>query len=264
MIGFSLKKWLGALLQPFPLLTFALILAFIFQLRGYRKLALGFQGLSLLFILLLATPPLSGYFIKNIESDIPPFEYQEALDYIVVLGCGHINDANRPITGQLAPCSLYRTTEGMRLLQNHPSATLIFSGYGDIQPKSNAETNKEFAVALGVPETKIITEPRAKDTQEEAMYLKPLLQGKSFALVTSASHMPRALTFFRHEGLEPIPAPTGHLHRDVSSLPARAWLPGTDSLQLSGVATYEFLGSAWQKILLLSQEETKSTDKPES
>lgn len=246
MLLFSLKKWMGAFLQPLPILVLLFIFALIFQIKGRRKLAIGCQSLAIIGLLFAATPPLSGAFIKHIEGDTPPFEEQIKVDYIVVLGCGHHNSAHRPITSELAPCSLYRTTEGVRLFQLNPDATLIFSGYGGIQAKSNAETNKELALALNVPEDKIIVEPRARDTKEEAQYLSQRLSNQSFALVTSASHMTRALAFFRAENLDPIPAPTGHLYVPLDSITARGFLPNSNSLHQTGVSTYESLGRLWQ------------------
>lgn len=248
MLAFSLKKFIGALLMPLPLITMLMITALVLHIKKHRKSSITLQFLALSCLVMVSTPPLSSYVIKQIETDYPPFTEAMMVDYIVVLGCGHHNSDNRSITSQLHSCSLFRTTEGVRIFRENPSATLIFSGYGGNEPKSNAQTNQELAMSLGVPASKIIIEPRAKDTREEALLLTPILQDKRFALVTSASHMERALTFFRQQQLYPLPAPTGHLYQPIGSLPARAYLPNVKSLQHSQVATYEFLGRIWQQI----------------
>ena len=250
MLGFTLKKWAGAFLQPLPLISLLMLLALIFHFRGKHKLSKGLQILSISALLLSATPPLSSLWIKNIEADIPQFDLAQKVDFVVVLGCGHHNDARRPITAQPEPCSLYRTVEGIRLLKANPNAKIIFSGYGDNQPFSAAETNSELAISLGVPDWKIIREPRAKDTREEALLLTPTLKDKHFALVTSASHMPRAMVFFEQQGLTPIAAPTGHRHIALDELPARRFLPEHRHLTNTSIAMYEWLGKIWQKLIL--------------
>jgi uncharacterized SAM-binding protein YcdF (DUF218 family) len=114
---------------------------------------------------------------------------------------------------------------------------------------SNAQTNKELAIALGVPASQIRIEPRAKNTMEEAQLLAETLQNQTFALVTSASHMPWALQFFSKEGLAPIPAPTGHLYVEPEFIQSRSYLPNTNNLGNTGVALYEALGRLWQYLI---------------
>ncbi len=46
-----------------------------------------------------------------------------------------------------------------------------------------------------------------KDTEEEAAAVKQAIGDAPFLLVTSASHLPRAMIFFQQEGLNPLPAP---------------------------------------------------------
>lgn len=248
MLAFAIKKWIGAFLQPLPLITAFMLIALLLHLRGHRRSGISMQLMALMCLLVVATPPASTYFIKQTETDYPPFTESMMVDYIVVLGCGHHNNSNRSITSQLHSCSLYRTTEGVRIYNENPNSTLVFSGYGGSELKSNAQTNKEMALALGVPESHILIEPRARDTKEEAMLLAPMLKNKQFALVTSASHMPRAVEYFRQQRLYPLPAPTGHLYRDNENLPARAYLPNSSALHNTEVSVYEQLGKLWQRI----------------
>jgi len=248
MLGFTLKKWLGALLQPLPVLVFILLIVLWLMFKGRYKAAIWLQSISILILIAISTPPVSNYLIKHIEGDIAQFDDSQAIDFVVVLGCGHVNDRRIPITAQIDSCSLYRVTEGVRIARHNPGARILFSGYNGSQPLSNAETNKELAMALGISEHRISTYSSPKDTQDEAQTMAPVLHNKKFALVTSASHMPRALKFFQQQGLSPIPAPTGHLYRQEGDPLLREYLPEAYYLQKTETAIREFLGQLWQKI----------------
>ena len=64
----------------------------------------------------------------------------------------------------------------------------------------------------------------------------------------SASHMPRAVSLFRARGLDPIPAPTGHLAKTSQGFSALGLVPNEGSLGRTRTAWYEFLGKIWAKL----------------
>jgi uncharacterized SAM-binding protein YcdF (DUF218 family) len=83
---------------------------------------------------------------------------------------------------------------------------------------------------------------RALDTEEEAHEIFMLLHEEPFVLVTSASHMPRAMLHLERAGAHPIPAPTGQSAGDASLVSWRAWLPSAAALRKSERAVHEYLG----------------------
>jgi uncharacterized SAM-binding protein YcdF (DUF218 family) len=91
----------------------------------------------------------------------------------------------------------------------------------------------------------MVLEPRPRDTRQEAELLAPLLRGQRVALVTSASHMPRALALFRAQGLDPIPAPTGHLAKEPQGFDVLDLIPDADGLAKTRFAWHEVLGRMW-------------------
>lgn len=246
MIGFYVKKILGALLQPLPVVIIVFIVACFYLYRKQFKRAFFFNLIGLVSLVSISTPWLPNPLTVKLERQYHQFDMSQSVDVVVVLGCGHTNDGQLPITAQLAPCSLYRITEGIRIYRNSPDAKILTSGYGGNEPFSNARTTMEFAIAMGVPANDIVIEERPKDTEEEARLLKPKLVGKRFALVTSASHMQRALEFFRREGLDAIPAPTGYNVGDDSRDSVWNKLPNSNHLYKSERLIYEYLGQAWQ------------------
>ena len=67
-----------------------------------------------------------------------------------------------------------------------------------------------------------------------------------FLLVTSASHLPRAMIFFRHAGLDPLPAPANQLAVTSPLNPWERAIPSPVWLMHSDRVGYETLGRVWQ------------------
>jgi uncharacterized SAM-binding protein YcdF (DUF218 family) len=247
-VGLILRKTLTAFLMPLPLALLVGISGWILWTRGHRKklgqrmVAASFIGLALFSI-----QPVALTLVGAVEGDIPPFP-GDSVDFVVVLGGGHRSDPDIPITAQLQAQALYRLTEGVRITIAQPWSQLVLSGYGGVDPKSNAEVYSELASALGVPSDRMVLEARPTSTAREAELLQPLLQGSTFALVTSASHMPRAVSLFRARGLHPIPAPTGHLAKTPQGFDALGLVPSAGDLARTRTAWYEFLGRIWARL----------------
>ena len=86
-------------------------------------------------------------------------------------------------------------------------------------------------------------ESRARDTQENAELLAPLLLKdgmRHIALVTSYPHMPRAVLEFRRAGFDVVPAPTGYYRPWNGNW--LAWLPTAGGLEASWYVLRERLG----------------------
>jgi len=71
---------------------------------------------------------------------------------------------------------------------------------------------------------------------------------EQFVLVTSASHMPRAVALFRAAGLKPLPSSA-----DFKSLESKysPWdfFPSAGALEKSRRFVYECMGIAWAKLI---------------
>ncbi len=68
-------------------------------------------------------------------------------------------------------------------------------------------------IALGVPDDRMSFEDRSRDTWENAVFTKELVQpkpGERWLLVTSATHMPRSVGIFRKIGFDVIPYPVDY------------------------------------------------------
>lgn len=245
---FLLKKIIGALLMPLPLCTIALLIAAMALVLKQRKLAKVSMGLSLTIFLISSTPFFPDYMLRKIENQYPQWDMGKGVKHIVVLGCAHTNYGPLPITSQLHPCSMIRITEAMRIFKQNPDATIITSGAKFTEAFSNAEMQKRMLIELGVPEERIVMVDGSRDTEDEARNLSPYLMDSQFALVTSASHMPRAIRLFKQFSLTPIAAPTDHKVRLKDLRPLWHLLPHSKNIQKTERWWYETLGQSWLTI----------------
>lgn len=89
-----------------------------------------------------------------------------------------------------------RTAAGVQLYKDGWARTLVFTGAAqDKSGPSNAETMKQQAVNAGVPESAIILDENAADTQENARNTQVIISQhkfKTIILVTSGYHQRRA------------------------------------------------------------------------
>lgn len=240
---FLLKKIITIFILPINIIIFLLIFAVLFY---KRQPAFSFKCLvaSTLLLLISSLPPIADPIMASIENQYETFSLSpRPVDYIIVLGCGHTSDDSLPATSQLKICSLERLVEAIRILNLHPEARLITSGYGGADPMPNAEKVKQAAILLGVAEEKIITESYPKDTEEEAELIAARVKDSNVVLVTNADHMLRAMTYFQQQGIEPIPAPTGFWVKNNNQ--DKNWsyyFPNAQKLNQSTTAWYETIG----------------------
>jgi uncharacterized SAM-binding protein YcdF (DUF218 family) len=247
-LGFILKKLISMWLMPLPfcclLIIFGLIISYW---RAHIGRAIAFSGVALL--MLFSWQPFANSVLYPLEHQYQTFNIEQPVEAIVVLGnCHSVNDEIPPMA-QLCGTGLYRLMEGYRIWQANPSAELLLSGYAADESKSYAEVAGEIALSLGVPEDKILLFPTAQDTQEEAEQTAPFLNGKTFALVTSASHMQRSMKWFEQQEiggklLKPIAAPA-HFGAPTES---SNWKIETSALMKTERSWYELLGRAWAAI----------------
>ena len=240
MIAFTLKKIVGMLLMPIPLTLIAL-LAGLLLLKHRPALGKGLILVAALWLALTSWHPFADRWLAPFEDNFPAFDLKQPVSIVVVLGGCHASDESMPPAAQLCSSSLFRLTEGLRILAANPQAQLFVSGYAGNDSRPHAEVMRDIALSMGVAAERIHTFPQARDTEEEAQLMTPLLIGQSFALVSEASHLPRALVFFQRQGLQPIPAPAVRLSTDNSDwrIEARAALK-------SERAMYEGIGQLWQ------------------
>jgi uncharacterized SAM-binding protein YcdF (DUF218 family) len=245
---FTLKKYIGGMMLPLPLLLLPIALGLVllwfsrFQKTGKIMVTSGW-----LVLLLLSLQPVADGLLRPVEDRYPTWQNTQKVEYIVVLGGGYTWDPQWAPSSNLISNSLPRLNEGIRLWLANPGSKMIFTGAAaKTNPVSTAEAGARVAESLGVPRSEIITLDSPKDTEEEAAAVKQAIGDAPFLLVTSASHLPRAMIFFQHEGLHPLPAPANQLAINAPLNPWERVIPSPVWLMHSDRVGYETLGRIWQ------------------
>jgi len=209
--------------------------------------------LSTVFLGLLSYGAVSDMLARPLEEKYPPlrsFESIQDVKWIVVLGGGSVVDPGLPLSTYLSDASLFRLSEGVFLHNRLPETKLILtgrSGFEGITPVSEvmADTAREW----GVKPDDIIIEAEATDTKDHPIYVKEIVESDEFILVTSASHMPRAMALFRRHGLAPIPALTDYMVMErEGGLRPGVLFPSAGALEKVERIIHEYLGMVWAKL----------------
>jgi uncharacterized SAM-binding protein YcdF (DUF218 family) len=245
---FILKKIIGGLLLPLPFLLLVIGLAILLLwFSRWQKTAKALLTAGWLALLLMSIQPVADSLLKPIEDTYPTWRGDQRVNYIVVLGGGYTWNPDWAPSSNLINNSLPRLTEGVRLWQANPRAKMIFTGARAMTNSvSTAEAGARVAESLGVPRSEIITLDSPKDTEEEAAAVAKAIGKQPFLLVTSASHLPRAVIFFRNAGLNPLPAPANQMAVDSPLNPWERIIPSPLWLMHSDRVGYETLGRVWQ------------------
>ncbi|GIU24713.1 YdcF family protein [Shewanella sp. MBTL60-007] len=240
---FWVKKIISQLFMPVPLLLLLIVLAYLVMRNRRSSKALLVLAATLLVILS------SGWGSNWL---LAPLEDQYSVNsqpigkgcLVMVLGSGHDENANLPAVQQLSNTALARLTEGVRQLSLGQDCKLVVSGWsGGLSTRSHADVMFDAAVELGVASQSIIKFPLAKDTIEEAQFMKWEVGDAPFRLVTSASHMPRAMAIFTDAQLNVSAAPTDFAQRETYW-----WRFDAQNLLNSQRAIHEYMGLLWFKL----------------
>lgn len=247
MLGYYIKKWITFFIEPYGVILTFLLIGLFFLFTKKDKLAKGFISVSILLYLIFAYQPFSNFLIKNLETKYVKYEYKQPITYIHVLGSGNNVNTLEPISSKLDSAGVKRVLEGVIIYKRTPSSKLILTGCsGSCKEIPTAEVYAELAISLGVKKEDIIMGFEPKDTKEEAKFMKKIIGKKPFVLVTSASHMPRAMLLFQSTGLNPIAAPTDFHSSQYSYY---SYSPSASSIVISKIAIHEYLGIIWAKII---------------
>lgn len=244
--GFLLKKLLGSMMMPWALLLCVLLLSLLFQPVRKRIGAIAVIGIISFTVLMM--PPvgyaLFGDYERQYNTPDVQMEHNQ-VQWIVVLGGGvYADESGRSALSRLKPWTLARLTEGLRLARQLPEARLVFTGSGVIVEDSNAELYARAAQELGFDSSRMLKLGDPKDTAAETVAIKRLVGSEAFLLVTSASHLPRAMRLMQQQQLQAIAAPA---HYDFSPGPYHwlAYFPNESRLDAVRRLWHEQVGQVW-------------------
>jgi len=247
-----------------PVFVYPLGLSILIVLLALAALQAGKTGLAKLLVLLVllglfipSMPAVSEQLLRSLEMDHPPLPVDEypSAGAIVVLS-GGVAEA-RPVSLEARPDQTFdRLYQGYQLYQAEKAPTIVLSG-GSISWRTQAAALPEAVLMaeilgqLGVPEARILVEGTSRNTRENAVFSKKLLEGKNIdtiLLCTSALHMPRALACFRKTGLKAVPAPANFLTQVTDKTTFLDFLPHAAALDESTAVMKEYIGMAYYSL----------------
>ena len=123
------------------------------------------------------------------------------LDYIIVLG-SQVKPSGPALVTR------YRLDEAYRYAAENPETIIIVSGgQGSNEPASEASVMRDYLIAKGIDESRILMEDKSTNTSENLQFcstLYPELTDSSVGIVSSNFHIFRALAIARKSGYSDI------------------------------------------------------------
>lgn len=216
--------------------------------RGKGRAMVLMSGLGLA---VMGFSPLGIWLARPLENRFP-MQGQEmvAPTGILVLG-GSIDQVTTAARGGQVTLAAApsRITEAVALAHRYPQARLVFTGGSNALLRADALGEAEAAaklfVELGIARERITIENQSRNTYENAILTKGLVQpkpGERWLLVTSAWHMPRSIGIFRRAGFPVVPYPTDFETRNTERELWRPILPASRGLDLVDKMAREWLG----------------------
>lgn len=245
-----LAKILTQLTYPLTLCLLLVPCGLILMRWHWRRLGRCLVAAGLGWLLLWSLPVASFWLRASLERQV---SQRSAADYpevaaIVALGGGVQGSVAGWRNGPDLSSAADRIWFAAQLYHAGRAPLVILVGgtavdSGSTEPEAQAMA--AFIEALGVPASALLLETRSRNTWENAVYSKKLLDERHIRkvlLVTSAMHMPRAIALFEKQRIAIIPAPT-----DFEATPPEGswllrWLPDAGALAGSTRALKEYLG----------------------
>lgn len=246
---FLFKKIVAPFLLPPGLLILVSILCALWLARRRSFLGAFFALCISALIWAFSFAPLSDSLVRSLEADFS-IPADPKGDVIVVLG-GGVKLGAQDIGGRGVPSEemLARAVAAVRLHKRIGSPIIVSGGYafGDFKP-TEAEIVGKYMVELGIAADKIIPEDKSRDTMENALLTKKVLDSRGFKkplLVTSAIHMKRSVLSFKRAGVEVSPYPANFRTWDGMIYTWQGFLPQNTDIR---EALHEYLGLIYLKL----------------
>lgn len=204
---FTLSKIVGLVALPSNFLIALGIAGLVLLCTRFTRLGSWLVVTSLVLIAIAGLSPLGNDLMIPLEQRFPPWDPSRgAPDGIVVLG-GAISPEVSAFRDAVALNeAAERITIAAELARRYPNSRIVYTG-GSNALLSGGAIEAAFAVreleALGVAHDRITAEEQSRNTIENAVYSRLVAQpkpGERWLVVTSASHMPRAIAAFRAAG----------------------------------------------------------------
>jgi uncharacterized SAM-binding protein YcdF (DUF218 family) len=254
---FVLSKSLAFILTPSNLLMVVGLLGLMLIVLRWRKSGVYLLTLTILGVALAGWSPLGPALLMTLEDRFPKQEAPSTITGIVMLGGAveiHITQARG---SEAWNDQAERITAVAELANHFPAARIILSG-GSGHPNAISESSiaRQAVADMGIPEERMELETRSRNTCENASESAKTAQfkaGEVWLLVTSASHMPRAIACFRAANFPVSPFPVDYHTRGSEDL-SRMQESIVEGLAQVDLAAHEWVGLITYRLAGLTHE----------
>ncbi|MDJ0513134.1 MAG: YdcF family protein [Methyloceanibacter sp.] len=250
---FYLAKAVWFVVQPSTLIALLIGYGAILIWTGWARWGRRFVTIGAVLLLVVGLSPLGNMLILPLEDRFPRADLDQppAPAGIIILGGAEnrlVGSARKAPTLNEAG---ERLLEGAILAKRYPNMKVAFSGgNAGILYKSDSEAQgaADILTALGVERGRLVLEANARDTYENAIFLKKELdrggafsEGTRWLLITSAYHMPRSIGAFRQAGFDVEPWPVDYRTRGSEDF-SKPFDKVSEGLRRVDTATREWVG----------------------
>ena len=256
---FYASKLVEFFLLPSNLIGLLGLLGILATLLRRRRLGLSLLVFSTTLLVVGGWSPIGRAALLVLEDRFPLPQLSQPIAGIILLG-GAIDTH---ITAERGQPTLNeggeRVTTMAELSQRFPQARLLLSGgASDIlanERVTESAVARDLLVRLGVETNRIELEEASRTTCENAeqslLIAKPKAADR-WLLVTSASHLPRAVACFRAVGFPVIPYPVDYRTRGAGDLRRLGSI--SNGLEAFDLAAHEWIGLAGYRLLGQTRE----------
>ncbi|MES2760857.1 MAG: YdcF family protein [Bacteroidota bacterium] len=251
---FILSKILAFLIAPYTWLFFGML--YLLKKVWHTPFKKWMLGLTI-FMYVISNSFLTDEIVRAWEfSDDDIYLKNTKYDLAIVLGgMGRVDERQQRFDFNFSGDRLFQTLELYH--KGRVGKMLITGGSGSIDHPEHREAIyvKKYLKAIAIPDSSILIESNSKNTYENAIHTKHILDSMQFKgsvlLVTSSFHMRRALAIFNKAGYKNVtPYITNKFTGNRKFAFDHCFIPNIDAVfafnlilhEIAGYITYKFKG----------------------
>lgn len=248
---FLFSKLLDFMIEPLVWVLVLLLLGIFYKKRERRR------------TFVIAALAVFYFFTNNFIADefmraweIPAVDESDVGKYDVGIVLGGILAFDKALNRPQFDRSSDRLFQALKLYHEGKIRKLVLDGgSGSLVNKDELEAPilKKYLEQIGVPDSVIAIEPHSRNTHENAVFVKPILDSLAphgrYLLITSASHMRRALGCFKKAGIPVTPFSADRYSGPRKFLFDHMFIPDKYALQSWDVMLHEWVGYITYKIM---------------
>lgn len=253
-----MTQFIAGLLMPVSVFFLAILCAFILSKSKHKRAALYINLAAFLWLYFIASPITMIFVVENVESHHRGIALDSDREYdaIVVLGgyTSEIKRGNQTETQALP--GIDRLFTAYSLFKQGYSDTFVLTGGTSFPGKETPEAERVFNVLTYFFEadtTGMLLETQSVNTIENARFTKQLLDshgiGTEVILVTSVTHMKRAVWSFEQEDftVHPVATDFATMTRSALRFPG-VLIPSAEAMAYNSKVFREAIGRLFYRL----------------